>query len=164
MDLYQITLVGISTERKGLRKGGNGSPIPKKQGAGQGNCDQEGCRDDINEECILEFSDDQFDALVDNVEEMVYDVRGEDEMTEAELRKYKQFIEDSKKPLYPPLSEVLEGNRRSEASATKGWSWLDRQEFQNIASSPEGYAARGELATGYCVRGQADCVYYGIEN
>ena len=34
MDLYQITLVGISTERKGLTKGGNGSPIPKKHGAG----------------------------------------------------------------------------------------------------------------------------------
>ena len=38
---------------------------------GQGNCDQEGCRDDINE-CILEFSEDQFDALVDNVEEMIH--------------------------------------------------------------------------------------------
>jgi len=68
---------------------------------GQGNCDQEGCRDDINEECILEFSDDQFDALVDNVEEMIHDVRGEDEMTEAELRKYKQFVEDSKKNFIP---------------------------------------------------------------
>ena len=32
VDLYQITLVGISTERKGLWKGGNGSSIPKKQG------------------------------------------------------------------------------------------------------------------------------------
>ena len=68
---------------------------------GQDNCDQEGCRDDINEECILEFSDDQFDALVDNVEEMIHDVRGEDEMTEAKLRKYKQFVGDSKKSLYP---------------------------------------------------------------
>ena len=68
---------------------------------GQDNYDQEGCRDDINEECILEFSDDQFDALVDNVEEMIHDVRGEDEMTEAELRKYKQIVEGSKNPLYP---------------------------------------------------------------
>ena len=51
----------------------------------------------------MEFSDDQFDVLVDNVEEMIHDVRGEDEMTEAELRKYKQFVEDSKKSLYPPL-------------------------------------------------------------
>jgi len=33
VDLYQITIVGISTERKGLTKGGNGSPIIKK-GAG----------------------------------------------------------------------------------------------------------------------------------
>ena len=68
---------------------------------GQGNYDKKGCRDDINEECILEFSDNQFDALVDNVEDMIHDVRGEDEMTEAELRKYKQFVEDSKKPLCP---------------------------------------------------------------
>ena len=49
----------------------------------------------------MEFSDDQFDALVDNVEEMIHDVRGEDEMTEAELHKYKQYVEDSKKSLYP---------------------------------------------------------------
>ncbi|RLN35722.1 hypothetical protein C2845_PM03G23740 [Panicum miliaceum] len=41
--------------------------------------------DDINEECILECNDEQFDALVDNVEDMIRDVRGEeDEMTEAE--------------------------------------------------------------------------------
>ena len=30
MDFYQITLIGISTERKGLTKGGNGSPVIKK--------------------------------------------------------------------------------------------------------------------------------------
>ena len=69
----------------------------------QDNCDDGQAYDDINEECILEFNDDQFDALVDNVEEMIHDVRGEDEMTEAELCKYKQFVEDSKKSLYPPL-------------------------------------------------------------
>ena len=34
MDLYQITLVGISTERKGLMKGGN--PIKKVRTAGKG--------------------------------------------------------------------------------------------------------------------------------
>ena len=46
----------------------------------------------------MECNDDQFDVLVDNVEDMIRDVRGEeDEMTEAELRKYKQFVEDSKK-------------------------------------------------------------------
>jgi hypothetical protein len=67
----------------------------------QGNCDDGPAYDDINEECILEFNDDQFDALVDNVEEMIHDVRGADEMTEAELRKYKQIVEGSKNPLYP---------------------------------------------------------------
>ena len=49
----------------------------------------------------MECNDDQFDALVNNVEDMIRDVRGEeDEMMEAELRKYKQFVEDSKKALY----------------------------------------------------------------
>ena len=67
----------------------------------QDNCDDGQAYDDINKECILEYNDDQFDTLVDNVEDMIRDVRGEDEMTEAKLRKYKQFIEDSKKPLYP---------------------------------------------------------------
>ena len=51
----------------------------------------------------MEFSDDQFDALVDNVEETIHNVRGEDEMTETELRKYKQFVEDSKKTSLSPL-------------------------------------------------------------
>ena len=99
-------------ERKGLTKGGNGSPISNQEGyredddqdGEQGNCDDGQAYDDINEECILECNGDQFDALVDNVEDMIRDVRGEeDEMTEAELRKYKQFVEDSKKALYIPL-------------------------------------------------------------
>ena len=67
----------------------------------QGNCDDGQACDDINEECILECNDNQFDALVDNVEEMIHDVRGEDEMTEAGLCKYKQFVEDSNKHFYP---------------------------------------------------------------
>ena len=79
----------------------------ERQDSGQdgeeGNDDDNQAYDDINEECILECNDDQFDTLVDNVEDMIRDVRGEDEMTEAELRKYKQFVEDSKKALYIPL-------------------------------------------------------------
>ncbi|XP_039841093.1 uncharacterized protein LOC120700979 [Panicum virgatum] len=91
---------------------------------GQGNYDQERCRDDINEECILEFSEHQFDALVDNVEEMIHDVRGEHEMTEAELRKYKQFVEDSKKPLYPhceKYSRVTGDLKLLQLKAAHGW-------------------------------------------
>ena len=42
----------------------------------QGNCDDGQAYDDINEECILECNDYQFDALVDNVEEMIH-VSGE---------------------------------------------------------------------------------------
>ena len=73
----------------------------------------------------MEFSDDQFDALVDNVEEMIHDVRGEDEMTEAELCKYKQFVEDSKKPLYPhceKYSGVTEDLKLLQLKAAHGWT------------------------------------------
>ena len=49
----------------------------------------------------MECNDDQFD---DNVEDMIRDVKGEeDEMTKVELRKYRQLIEDSKKTTLSPL-------------------------------------------------------------
>ena len=73
------------------RKGGD-------QDREEGNGDDGQAYDVISEEWILECHNEQFDVLVDNVEDMIRDVRGEeDEMTEAELRKYKQFVEDSKK-------------------------------------------------------------------
>ena len=51
----------------------------------EGNSDNGQAYDDINEEYIL-------DALVDNVEDKIRDVKGEeDEMTEAELCKYRQL-------------------------------------------------------------------------
>jgi len=50
---------------------------------------EEGNGDDgqaYDKECILECNEDQFDVLVDNVEDMICDVRREeDEMTEAQL-------------------------------------------------------------------------------
>ena len=72
----------------------------------------------------MECNDDQFDALVDNVEEMIHDVRGEDEMTEAELRKYKQFIEDFKKSLYPhceKYSRVIGDLKLVQLKTAHGW-------------------------------------------
>ena len=52
----------------------------------------------------MDCNNDQFDVLVDNIEDMIRDVRGEeDEMMETELRKYMQFIEDSKKNSLSPL-------------------------------------------------------------
>ena len=75
----------------------------------------------------MECNDDQFDTLVDNVEDMICDVsallqnlinRGtlkssrrraeENEMTEVELRKYKQFVEDSKN-LFIPIVRSTRG-------------------------------------------------------
>ena len=52
----------------------------------------------------MECNDDQFDALVDNVEDMIRDVRGEeDKMMEAELCIYMQFVVDLKKNFLSPL-------------------------------------------------------------
>ena len=70
----------------------------------QDNCDDGQAYDDINKECILECNDDQFDVLVDNVEDMIRDVRGEeDKMMEAELCIYMQFVVDLKKNFLSPL-------------------------------------------------------------
>ena len=73
----------------------------------------------------MEFSDDQFYALVDNFEEMIHDVRGEDEMTEVELHKYKQFVEDYKKPLYPQCemySRITGDLKLLQLKAAHGWT------------------------------------------
>ena len=56
---------------------------------------------------------------------MIHDVRGEDEMTEAELRKYKQFIDDSKKPLYAhceKYSRVTGDLKLLQLKAAHGWT------------------------------------------
>ena len=82
--------------------------------------------DDISEECILDCNVDQFDALVDNVEDMIRDVRGEeDDMTEAELHKYKQFVEDFEKPLYQhceKYSHVTGDLKLLQLKAAHGWT------------------------------------------
>ena len=95
-------------ERKGPTKEGNGLPIPKKQDVGmmikmgKATVIKKGAGMTSMRSAFWS-SMNQFDALVDNVEEMIHDVRGEDEMTEAEVRKYKQFVEDSKKTSLFPL-------------------------------------------------------------
>ena len=58
----------------------------------------------------MECNDDQFDALVDNVEDMIRDVRGEeDKMMEAELCKYMQFVVDFLKKLFIPIVRSTRG-------------------------------------------------------
>ena len=73
----------------------------------------------------MECNDDQFDALVDNVEDIIRDVRREDEMTEAELHKYKQFVEDLKKLFYPhceKYSWVTGDLKLLQLKAAHGWT------------------------------------------
>ena len=56
---------------------------------------------------------------------MIHDDRGEDEMTEAELRKYKQFVEDPKRTLYPhyeKYSWVTGDLKLLQLKAAHGWT------------------------------------------
>jgi hypothetical protein len=59
--------------------------------------------DDVNETYILEFTDDDNEFQVHNIEEMVRNVErhGDDnQYSNGELAKYKKMIEDSKKSFY----------------------------------------------------------------
>jgi hypothetical protein len=59
--------------------------------------------DDVNEEDILGFTDDDIEFQVHNIEDMVHNVNihdSDDLYSNNELAKYKKMIEDSKKPFY----------------------------------------------------------------
>jgi hypothetical protein len=59
--------------------------------------------DDVNEADILEFTDDDIEFQVHNIEEMVRNVErngDDDQYSNGELTKYKKMIEDSKKSFY----------------------------------------------------------------
>jgi hypothetical protein len=59
--------------------------------------------DDVNEEDILGFTDDDINFQVHNIEEMVCNVErhgDDDQYSNGELAKYKKMIKDSKKPFY----------------------------------------------------------------
>jgi hypothetical protein len=58
---------------------------------------------DANEADILEFTDDDIEFQVHNIEEMVRNVKrhgDDDQYNNGEIAKYKKMIEDSKKPFY----------------------------------------------------------------
>jgi hypothetical protein len=59
--------------------------------------------DDVNEADILEFTDDDIEFQVHNIEEMARNVErhvDDDQYSIRELAKYKTMIIDSKKPFY----------------------------------------------------------------
>jgi hypothetical protein len=59
--------------------------------------------DNVNEADILEFTDDDIEFQVHNIEEMVCNVErydNDDQYSNEKLAKYKKMIEDSKKSLY----------------------------------------------------------------
>jgi hypothetical protein len=58
---------------------------------------------DVNKADILEFTDDDIEFQVHNIEEMVRNVKrhgDDDQYNNGEIAKYKKMIEDSKKPFY----------------------------------------------------------------
>jgi hypothetical protein len=65
--------------------------------------DVEEDHDDVNETDILEFTDDDIEFQVHNIEEMVRNAErhdDDDQYSNGELTKYKKMIEDSKKSFY----------------------------------------------------------------
>jgi hypothetical protein len=59
--------------------------------------------DDVNETDILEFTDDDIEFQVHNIEEMMRNAErhdDDDQYSNGELTKYKKMIEDSKKSFY----------------------------------------------------------------
>jgi hypothetical protein len=65
--------------------------------------DVEEDHDDVNETDILEFTDDDIEFQVHNIEEMVRNAKrhdDDDQYSNGELTKYKKMIEDSKKSFY----------------------------------------------------------------
>jgi hypothetical protein len=59
--------------------------------------------DDVNEEDILGFTDDNIEFQVHNIEEMVRNVErhgDDDQFSNDELAKYKKMMKDSKKSFY----------------------------------------------------------------
>jgi hypothetical protein len=59
--------------------------------------------DDVNEADILEFTNDDIEFQVHNIEEMVCNVKrhgNDDQYINREHAKYKKMIKDSKKPFY----------------------------------------------------------------
>jgi hypothetical protein len=65
--------------------------------------DVEEDHDDVNETDILEFTDDDIEFQVHNIEEMMRNAErhdDDDQYSNGELTKYKKMIEDSKKSFY----------------------------------------------------------------
>jgi hypothetical protein len=65
--------------------------------------DVEEDHDDVNETDILEFTDDDIEFQVHNIEEMTRNAErhdDDDQYSNGELTKYKKMIEDSKKSFY----------------------------------------------------------------
>ena len=56
--------------------------------------------EDMIDEEVMGFNDDDVLPRVNNVDQMVRDVQFQGMYTTSELARLKQFIEDSKKPLY----------------------------------------------------------------
>ena len=63
--------------------------------------------EDMTDQEVTCFNDDDLLPRVDNVDQMLRDVEFQGVYTSSELSRLKQFVEDSKKPLYPVVTSIL---------------------------------------------------------
>jgi hypothetical protein len=84
---------------------------------------------DVNEADILEFTDDDIEFEVHNIEEMVRNVEKhghDDQYNNGELAKYKKMIEDSKNPFYQgcaaQYTRLFAMMKLFQLKASNGWS------------------------------------------
>jgi hypothetical protein len=81
--------------------------------------------EDITDQEVRDFDDGEVLQCVHNVDQMLRDVEFQRVYTPSELARLKQFIEDSKKPLYPDCqkySRLFGDLKLLQLKADHGWS------------------------------------------
>jgi len=81
--------------------------------------------EDMTDQEVTGFNDDDLLPRVDNVDQMLRDVEFQGVYTSSELSRLKQFVEDSKKPLYPGCHKYsrLSGDLKLlQLKASHGWT------------------------------------------
>jgi hypothetical protein len=81
--------------------------------------------EDMTDQEVMSFSGDDLLPRVNNVDQMVRDVEFQDVYTTSELARLKQFIEDSKNPLYPSFhkySRLSCDLKLQQLKAGHGWT------------------------------------------
>ena len=106
--------------------------------------------EDMTDQEVTGFNDDDLLPRVDNVDQMLRDVEFQGVYTSSELSRLKQFIEDSKKPLYPGCHKYfrLSGDLKLlQLKASHGWTDKSFKQLLNLLRDmlPEGNQVAGSV-------------------